>query len=331
MRIAVTGEETLIYLHVPKAAGSTMISILERNVPPDRRFAVDGRDIQGSKKYLAGLSPAERAGIQLLYGHLSYGWHELVPGPARYFTIVRHPVDRVVSHYNYVRFRADGDHYLREEVVKKDMSLGEYVASGVCDEVNDGQVRLLSGVEDIVQEPYGLSRIPYGGDHSDLLEMALDHIESDFVFVGLQERFDESLRLLQRSVGLRRVEYRPLNIGRKKWHGVTPDAGEIEVIRHYNAADLELYRVLRERFENEAGRLQPLLGRSNRGLRNAIAKQRVREKIRDALDPETSRIQGALSLIRIAAIRPRLIGTRMYAGAWTRLLSGDRETGTESR
>ena len=203
----------LIFMHIPKCGGTTLTSILTEAVPEGRRFSVDGRNVAGSRRALAALPDGERRRIDLLLGHLSHGWHELLaPRPARYFTIVREPVARVVSHYNYVRSH-DG-HYLHSAVVEGKMTLADYVESGITTEVNDGQVRQISGAEDIVQVPYGPSSIGYGADHGALLERALGNIERHFLLVGLLERFDESMRRLQRLTGLRIGTYRPKNVVR---------------------------------------------------------------------------------------------------------------------
>jgi len=97
-----------------------MNSVLRSNFPEPHRFYVDPTDIASSRARLQDLSVEEKEDFRLLHGHLSYGWHELLPQEATYFTIVRDPVSRVVSHYNYVKFRTDHRHYLRETVEKEE-------------------------------------------------------------------------------------------------------------------------------------------------------------------------------------------------------------------
>ena len=51
-----------------------------------------------------GLLPLEqRARFRLVMGHFQYGIHEFLPQEYTYVTIVRDPVERVISHYNYLR------------------------------------------------------------------------------------------------------------------------------------------------------------------------------------------------------------------------------------
>lgn len=249
------GHRALIFVHIPKCAGRTLAAILERSVPAERRYEVDPDAIAASRAELAALPASRRANIDLLYGHLSYGWHELLPRPAAYLTLVRDPVERVVSHYNYVRFRPGTPHYLRAEVQRRRMGLKEYVESGVCHEVNNGQVRLLAGVEDIVQEPYGPSRLPYGTNDPGLLDRALRNVERHFVVVGLQDQFDATLLLIRSKLGLGRIWYRSRNVGRTRYRKIRPTNDEVEAIRAYNRLDLALYDAVNERFRRELSTL----------------------------------------------------------------------------
>lgn len=254
-----TPDDTLVYLHLPKCGGTTIHGILRSNFSEESRYYVDPSDIAGSRREFAAKTEEERQRIQLLHGHLSYGWHEHAPGSAVYFTFIRHPVERVVSHYNYVRYRTDHDHYLRDAVEREDMSIAEYVSSGVCDEMNNGQVRLLAGVEDIVQEPYGGSVLPYGTNDPALLDQALRNIDEHFVFVGLQEHFDESLLLLKRKLGLRRASYQRKNTGSQHYDKRKPTEREIEIIKKYNRLDVELYEAIERCWMREYDRLSMAL------------------------------------------------------------------------
>ena len=245
----------LIFMHIPKCGGTTLKTILNRAVPESRRFRL-GSDIAGSRVALAALPDSERLHIDLLYGHLSYGWHELLfPRQAWYFTIVREPVERVVSHYNYVR--SHEWHYLHSQVMDARMTVADYVESGITTEVNNGQVRQISGVEEIVQVPFGRSEVGYGDDHGALLERAWENIEHHFLLVGLLDRFDESLRRLKRLTGLRIGSYRAKNVV-SSTDAKTPTPAEADVIRRYNREDCDLYSRCKEAFDLPSGRIERL-------------------------------------------------------------------------
>ena len=240
--LAMPDVRPLIFIHVPKTAGTTINGILQQNVPRDARFKINPHAIQESKAQLAALDEDARARIRLLYGHMGFGWHTLLPTTADYATLLREPVARVVSHYSYVRYRADHDHYLRAVVEREQMSLADYVRSGVCDEVNNGQVRLLSGLEDIVQQPYGASAILYGSNDAELLAKARHNLRDRFVLVGLQERFAETLQLMEYRLGMADLRHRSRNVGDRDYEKVIPTDEDIAVIREYNQLDSQLYQ-----------------------------------------------------------------------------------------
>jgi hypothetical protein len=123
---------------------------------------------------------------------MRFGLHRYIRRPAEYITMLRHPVKRIVSHYEYVRrTRA---HYLHRTVVDGRIPLEEYVTAGLSPELNDGQLRILCGMEDAVT-------LPYGGVVDDMLESAKRDLRNEFAAVGITERFNESLLLFQRVLG----------------------------------------------------------------------------------------------------------------------------------
>ena len=79
--------------------------------------------------------------VQVIMGHLWYGAHALLPRPATYLTVLRDPIDRIISHYYFVQ--RDERHYLHQVV--QGMSLEEYMSSGSSTEMLNDQTRLLAG------------------------------------------------------------------------------------------------------------------------------------------------------------------------------------------
>ena len=104
------------FLHIPKTAGSTLNQVLDGlfndfeicshfgwtellNIP---------RDALGDYKLFRGY----------LYGYL----HRYVEMPLRYFTFLRDPVDRALSHYSHIL--RDENHYMRQRT----LALGSFGA-----------------------------------------------------------------------------------------------------------------------------------------------------------------------------------------------------------
>src|ERR1043165_3931345 len=134
--------DLLIFLHIPKAAGTTLHSILEMHYAPANQCSI--YDPEQAAKVLPLAPRVQREAIRLLKGHLAFGLHEHLIGQSTYITLVRDPVDRIASHYYYVK-RMPG-HYLHNAVVGQNMSLQDYASSKLTDELDNGQLRLLAGV-----------------------------------------------------------------------------------------------------------------------------------------------------------------------------------------
>jgi hypothetical protein len=168
-----------------------------------------------------------------------FGMHAYLRQPSRYVTMLRHPVSRVVSHYEYVR--RTPEHYAHHEVVDRDLTLEAYVASGLSSEVNDGQVRLLCGRD-------SAEAVPHGEVSEDMLEAAAANLRTHVLAVGLTERFDESLLLFQRLLGWPDVRYTPENTAPP---GARPSitSAARAMIERYNALDLRLYEQARQILE----------------------------------------------------------------------------------
>lgn len=120
----------------------------------------------------------------VVMGHVPYGIHEqLGVASASYFTMLREPFARIVSHYKYVK--SNPKHHLHEQVVSKKLSFEQYVSGNLSPELSNGMVRQLSG------HPAAWEPNP---DFNELYEMALQNLDK-FCAIGFIEDFALSLAL----------------------------------------------------------------------------------------------------------------------------------------
>lgn len=237
--------KTLIFLHIPKAAGTTLYKVMGRQYPPDAIhdiYGIDLDDLRAAYDRFRALPEAERDKIRLLRGHVAFGLHQYFSRPTTYVTMLRHPVERLISHYYYVLRMPK--HYLYHEVKSKKMGLAEYVTSGITSELANGQTRLLSGVMETAEVDFSDPAVS-----SDVLEKARRNMREHFVAVGLAERFDESLILLKRLLGWGSVYYASVNITKGRPAEKEIPKETIRLIEKYNEADMELYESARQMFE----------------------------------------------------------------------------------
>jgi len=251
-------DETIIFLHLPKTAGSTLGAIVRRQYPPESvylRYAGPGT---GPFEEILALPEPQRARLRLLMGHLPFGIHETLPGPSRYVTILREPVERVVSHYYFVRRRPD--HHLHETVTSRRMTLRDFVESGIARELENGQTTWMGWTPELIARDDRSS--------PELLARARRNLEDRFVVAGLTERFDETLLVMRERLGwTRSIWYRQENVTRNRPALAEIDEDTRALIVERNGLDIELYRYVRDRFEREISDLGPAFGRELRSFR----------------------------------------------------------------
>lgn len=228
--------DNLIFLHIPKAAGSTLHPVLERHYNKHVRHTIQ----PGRAEDFKNLPTDELRRIRLLKGHMPFGMHEYLIGRSRYITLLRHPAERVVSHYYYVKRRPP--HYLHHHIANG-MSLAEFASAGLSGEMDNGQVRLLSGHD---------QDIPCGECSRDLLDTAKRNIEEHFAVVGFTERFDESLALMAIELGWNWTPYYlNRNVTQDKPVPKQIDPVAFKAIEQVNPLDFELYEWASRRFQDQ--------------------------------------------------------------------------------
>jgi Galactose-3-O-sulfotransferase len=231
---------TLIFLHIPKTAGTTLNRIIDREYGPSTVFSTYGPRSREVMTEFIEMSEAQRSSIRVLRGHEFFGTHEFFRPPVTYFTVLRDPVDRIVSHYHYVR--RSPQHRFHRTVTSQNMSLKDYVCCMTAKELNNGQARLLSGQK--LDEHFD-----FGQCSDELLEIAKKNLEKHFTLVGLTERFDETLILLKRSLGWRRFPvYIKKNVTQNRPLKDSLSTEVLNAIKRYNELDIELYAYTREKF-----------------------------------------------------------------------------------
>jgi hypothetical protein len=232
-------DATLILVHIPKTAGTTLAIILLDWFGKDAGRAVSGWH-EGRAAFSA--EPVEsRVSPRVVYGHQAFGLHEHIPKPCEYLTFLRDPVARVISHYYHVR--SESTHYLHRRVTRLDMPIEEYVENPFrTAELDNAQVRMLASPS--------LERYQAVGEAKrSLLESAKDNLEQAFCFVGLTERFDESMVAMSDLLGWNRVPtYLPARVSSNKSRGDISERVRSRV-REVNHLDVELYEHVRQRFD----------------------------------------------------------------------------------
>ena len=248
---------TLIFLHIPKTAGRTFYNILVRQFLPFEILRLEylfSKNCPRSSQspygffnsflqeyelnYLNNLPDDKKINLKCVtQGHLAFGLHTYFPQKASYVAFLRNPVDRVISQYCYLRRRPNNPLYYSV----KNKTLKDYVEG----ERNPGQfsnvqTRFLCGQEGILKQ----------GELSESdLELAQKRLKENFAFVGITEKFDESLICLKKFFGWKNIFYYKSNVSKKRPLVEEISRDTLRIIQEKNKLDVQLYKFARRMLE----------------------------------------------------------------------------------
>lgn len=252
--------ETLLFLHLPKTAGQTFISILQDQYPSAVvRIAADREADPRWQHIDEDVRRAQRSGAAVIVGHFRFGVHRWVEGPYRYVTFLRDPVDRVISHYHFALERPEtpGGDRLR---ALTEGELEEAVTHPDVRQLQNFQTRLLAGFDD-EGRPF-----PGGRSDEEILARAKENLDRCAV-VGLTERFDESIALMKLAFGWKTPVYARRNPTSERPAVEAVPRRLVALIEERNRLDRALYEHAQDLFERTVARDRSRLRRELPRLR----------------------------------------------------------------
>ena len=275
----------VVFVHVPKAAGSTLHAILAREYPRSRTVICDLHR-PDAPAVLASLTPDRTDDALCFRGHMPFGLDGFIGRECDYLTILRDPVKRTVSKYHNLVRRPNRAEEMGIPLGRL-KSLDDFLDFQQERNALNFQTRLISGWVDF---HHPLS--PYAEPLPDqALERARSNLENHFLVAGLQERFDESVVLMKRALGWGRVAYprRNVDLTRPRPEGPGLPGALADRIRQLNHLDLQLVAFAGERLERritEAGEdFQADLERTRRlgGILHSLQRMASRKPVKTAI------------------------------------------------
>ncbi|WP_420629573.1 sulfotransferase family 2 domain-containing protein [Candidatus Leptofilum sp.] len=232
--MSTNSQQTAIFLHIHKTAGTTLHAILRRQYAAAEVYNIDAKG--HNFDHFRQLKQTQFANIRLLKGHMDYGLHEFLPQPAVYFTFLREPIERVISYYAFIQRTPQHPHHQ----AANELSLYEFANQQIDPLMANGQTRQLTG---------GYPQYEFGDEADTLLAKAKRHLQNHFVIVGLTEQFDESLILLQKTFSWQNVWYQRQNVGSNRPKKSRINEEVLALLTEQNQADKELYAYGRSLFQ----------------------------------------------------------------------------------
>jgi hypothetical protein len=243
----------LYFLHIPKTAGTSFTDFIKS------QFAPFESNSSTYIEHLIKTPPEEVAKYKLIAGHFLYNVDDFVKRELVYITMLRDPVQRTISHFAQIR-RSPGH---RGYDVIKSQSLLEFVRDPQAQLYANLQTRyigldtnffeLAASFDNTLYQRFDLQQpadphSPNGYLDPTLLERAQERM-SKFAFVGIAERFDESLELLSATFGwVPPVASKVINFGTNRPHEDEVSQEVIDVIRENNKLDIALYEMGKQMF-----------------------------------------------------------------------------------
>ncbi|MDD2469063.1 MAG: sulfotransferase family 2 domain-containing protein [Desulfobulbus sp.] len=214
--------EQIIFLHIPKTAGTTLRDIIHKQYGSSQIISIYPATEHIKLEDFKKLTPEQKNQPDIFIGHYGYGVHQWLTGdrPFRYATMLRHPIDRCLSLYNQLKnITYSGD----------DITFRDILNTPLKRQFQNLQTHFIAG-----------------GGPNNMLRRAIHRINEEFLFVGISERFNESLLLACHDLRWSLRPYERLNITSTEWP--TNYADELRGDRRamlklveMNSIDLQLY------------------------------------------------------------------------------------------
>ena len=198
-----------------------MRRIIEKhyNTPQIRSNAAGAQDAYNKLK---GTPHSKLSAVKWIQGHFQYGLHESIRQPVKYITILRHPVDRVISYYYFLR--GNPRHPLHHKA--KQLDLKQFILTE----------------DKVIQDGiYNVQTIFISGDGTPSIEKAKKNIEEHFLMVGITERFNESLAIMRNKIGWNVPYNNKHNVTRRRPKMEQVPAEVRKLIEQKNEIDFQLY------------------------------------------------------------------------------------------
>ncbi|EIJ43412.1 nucleoside-diphosphate-sugar epimerase [Beggiatoa alba B18LD] len=227
-------DEKLFFIHLPKTAGTSLRAIVEQEYSEDERVFI--YDLSPEALEIAK-QKAQHA--KIIYGHITFWIHNtlgIAHEQTRYFTLLRDPIERVISLYSHYARHPDTPYHT---MIQQGMSLYAFLEKQITFETNNHMTRTIVGYQEM-----GFLDNPH------VLNLAIKRLHNRFGFVGLSDRFEESIQILKEKLGWHSTILPILNTDET---GIAQqiDAKTRQLIEKHNRLDKLLYDYVKRHFPHK--------------------------------------------------------------------------------
>jgi len=237
----------VFFVHIMKTGGTSLKQRISMSFPEPELYpnpADDENLIQANTEidYLRNLSQERRARTKIYAGHFPYVATEILGEPVRTMTLLRDPVDRVISHLKQIRMNKMG--WRRFSATLADIDDPPLEAIYADEFLKplffiDHQVKMFAAT--LADNPASYTKMSVEVDRA-RLEIAKANL-SRVDCVGILENYDEFVDEASALFGLVTNDIPPQRVSSDSR---PTDAALRELIAEENALDIEFYQFARE-------------------------------------------------------------------------------------
>lgn len=222
-----------VFIHVPKAAGSSIRSLIEANYSEMEQLPIYRTGGTVLHDFFLGLDPAILDNAKIVYGHIPVVVHNYTARHCAYFTFLRDPVQRAISFFKYVKYDFP-EHPLHAKFAAGEVTFPQWCRRRHI-EANK-QTQMLSGYD----------RINFC--NQDMLNAAKKSLEN-FEYFGFMEKFQESVSNCANHFDWNTDGLQVRNISTRTNDAFLEAEGaslaDLESLKEINKFDVELYEFAR--------------------------------------------------------------------------------------